>query len=68
MSTELRDMQEDGESSCCGAAVYIGICSDCKEHCEAVDEEDDHYDVIEPFSKEQQETIDRLISDEKTYE
>lgn len=62
MSTELRDMQEDGESSCCGAAVYIGICSDCKEHCEAVDddEEDEHYDVREPFSKEQQETIDRL--------
>jgi len=29
----------DGISNCCGAAMYNGICSRCKEHCEAEDEE-----------------------------
>ena len=35
----------EGMSSCCGAAVYAetDICSDCKEHCDIVyeDEEDE---------------------------
>ena len=37
MTTTLEDMK-GGESNCCGAQVYIdlGICSDCKEHCEVV--------------------------------
>ena len=28
--------QSEGMSDCCGAPVYVdvGICSDCKEHCE----------------------------------
>jgi len=31
-----------GESNCCGAGVYenTDICSDCKEHCEIIDEEE----------------------------
>lgn len=41
MSTSLMDMQEDGQSSCCGAKVYMGICADCKEHCDAVGDEDE---------------------------
>ncbi len=65
MSTELMDMQEDGESSCCGAAVYMGMCADCKEHCDAVsDDEDNHYDIKEPFSSEQENIINKLKSGE----
>lgn len=32
---------ESGESSCCGAKVYsdLGICTDCKEHCDVISEE-----------------------------
>jgi hypothetical protein len=36
MTTTLQDIQEEGESNCCGAKVYNDICSDCKEHCEVV--------------------------------
>lgn len=34
---------KDGMSNCCGAPVYIdlGICSDCKEHCDLETEEDE---------------------------
>ncbi len=39
--TSLQDMQEDGASSCCGAKVYMGICADCKEHCDAIQDEQD---------------------------
>jgi len=40
MSTTIQDIK-GGMSNCCGAAMYIdlGICSDCKEHCEAIDDE-----------------------------
>lgn len=43
MSIEIYDFYEHGVvSSCCGARVImIDICSDCKEHCEAVKEEDE---------------------------
>jgi hypothetical protein len=27
----------DGESDCCGAPVYNGVCGKCKEHCECED-------------------------------
>jgi hypothetical protein len=32
-----------GSSSCCGATMYEeqGICSDCGEHCESVEDEDE---------------------------
>ena len=41
MSMEYNDLFEEGSSNCCGAKVYLpGICSDCKEHCEAVAEEE----------------------------
>lgn len=33
MTTTLADLKEVGESDCCGASVYVGICSDCNEHC-----------------------------------
>ena len=36
MTTTLKDLEEEGESNCCGAKVYLDICSDCGEHCEAV--------------------------------
>jgi uncharacterized protein YecT (DUF1311 family) len=44
MTTELRDMIETEKSSnCCGSSMYeLGdnyICTDCKEHCEAVSDE-----------------------------
>ncbi len=36
MSVELTDVRS-GESSCCGAPVYLGgLCSDCGEHCSDV--------------------------------
>lgn len=32
-------------SNCCGAPVkWADICSDCGEHCEAIEEEDDEVD------------------------
>lgn len=33
---------EEGFSNCCGAKVYsdLGICSDCKEHCEVLTDEE----------------------------
>ena len=42
MSTEIEF--EEGMSNCCGAKVYsdIGICSDCKEHCEVVKDEEEY--------------------------
>ena len=42
MSTSIEDMK-GGSSSCCGAQVYtdLGICSDCKEHCDIVEDEDE---------------------------
>lgn len=40
MSTTIDDMKsgEEISSNCCGAPIYsdMGICSDCKEHCGAV--------------------------------
>lgn len=35
--------ESKGVSSCCSAKVYTEIltCSDCKEHCEIVDEDDE---------------------------
>lgn len=33
---ELLNDVTGGESNCCGAKMYNDICSDCKEHCEAV--------------------------------
>ena len=42
MSTDYNDVYEYGvESDCCGASVYLnGICSNCKDHCTPVDEEE----------------------------
>jgi len=28
----------EGDSDCCGADVYNGICSECGEHCEVEDD------------------------------
>lgn len=45
MSTELSDFMSEGISGCCGAQVCdpggegMGICMDCKEHCDVVKEE-----------------------------
>lgn len=40
--TTLQDLELKGVSNCCSAKVYEpGTCSDCKEPCEAVDEEDE---------------------------
>ncbi len=41
MSTTIEDMK-GGMSNCCGALMYEewGICTDCKEHCESVEEEE----------------------------
>ena len=37
------------ESNCCGASEWMeetGICSDCKEHCEFIDEEEENRWVL----------------------
>lgn len=49
-------------SDCCGAAVDgnedYGICPDCKEHCEFIDDEDDLEDeIIEKITKDMKEEI-----------
>lgn len=59
MSTELRDLIETEKSSnCCGASMYeLGdnyICTDCKEHCEAVSDEEE---TDRAFSTEQLDFI-----------
>ncbi len=47
MSTILSDLTLPGISNCCGAKVYIpDICSDCKEHCEAVSEKQAHIEAV----------------------
>ena len=40
MSTEIQDIK-GGVSNCCSAEMYEeqGVCSDCKEHCENVEQE-----------------------------
>jgi hypothetical protein len=30
-------MYSEGTSSCCGAKVFLGMCSECHEHCECED-------------------------------
>lgn len=40
MSSDLKDMLE-GYSNCCGAKVYLGVCSDCQEHCSIMEEDED---------------------------
>lgn len=39
MIEKINDVLE-GESNCCGAKMYQDICSDCKEHCMSIEEED----------------------------
>lgn len=53
MSVELSDFFEGGVfSNCCGARVMMGdICADCKEHCEAVKEDEEDEIVVAPESK-----------------
>lgn len=36
----LKDIEEEGLSDCCGATVYLDICSECGEHC-GIEEETD---------------------------
>lgn len=51
MTTEIKDLYEDGESSCCGARVITpDICADCKEHCSVVKEDEDDDNRGLPFS------------------
>ena len=36
------DCYEIGQSNCCGAAIYLGdICSECKDYCLPIDEEEE---------------------------
>ena len=38
----INDATKEGSSNCCGAKVYMGdICSDCKEHCGIISDEDE---------------------------
>ena len=48
---EQEMISKEGMSNCCSALIYsdLGICSDCKEPCEDVSEEEE----IGTFSKEQ---------------
>ena len=32
---------EDGLSECCGAPAYLGLCSECREHCDVYYEDED---------------------------
>ena len=60
-------------STCCGADLWLDldICSACKEHCGAVDENDNDYEFsvnkwkpkTREFSKEQLEIIEKLTED-----
>lgn len=34
------DLLEEGLSECCGAEIYLDICSKCKEHCDPFNEEE----------------------------
>jgi hypothetical protein len=54
MSFEYYDMFEGGVfSNCCGARVMMGdICADCKEHCEAVKEDEEDEIVVAKDVKE----------------
>ena len=39
----LQDIEEEGVSDCCGAVVYLDICSECGEHCGI--EEDEEWNI-----------------------
>ncbi len=42
MSMSYRDCFDFGESDCCGASIYLGgICAECKDHCDAREEDED---------------------------
>ncbi len=47
MTTELYDYEEKGVSNCCSAKVLLGVCAECKEHCEAVDEDEESVAIRE---------------------
>ena len=49
MAPTIDDLKIDGVSNCCSAAVYmLDVCSECKEHCEIVDEDDDNPGILPP--------------------
>ena len=49
MATNLYDCYDNGISDCCGASIYMGgLCSDCKEHCSAAEEEEESDRPISP--------------------
>ena len=62
MSASIEDMK-GGESSCCGASVYtdLGICAECKEHCDIVEPEQDE---IQEDTTSMEEKLETLQPDE----
>jgi hypothetical protein len=41
MSMSYGDCFDFGESDCCGASIYLGgICANCKDHCDAREEDE----------------------------
>ena len=77
MSTTLQDIIETEKSSnCCGASMYeLGdnyICTDCKEYCEAVSDEEEPTDLEgrldRAFSADQEKIIAQHISEDAKQE
>lgn len=56
MSDKIREFADDATeqgcySDCCGADIVMGdLCSECKEHCEAVDYGEDYQDDDDSWS------------------
>lgn len=61
MSTSLYDMEE-GTSNCCGAIVRLGICSDCKEHCDI--DEMERQDEIREDTTAMEEKLKALFDED----
>ena len=57
MTTEIKDLLEDGFSNCCGANVYTDICMDCKEHCELITEDKTLQEGKESYNDEMFDTL-----------
>ena len=57
----LNDVEEEGGSDCCGAKVYMDICSECSEHC-GVDGEDDEDPVYE-INKQESKIAFEILRD-----
>lgn len=68
MSTTIHDIIENEKASnCCGSSMYeLGdnyICTDCKEYCEAVEDEEGDGTIDKSFNANQEGIIAQIMAE-----